>query len=101
VAYVVGRDGGWPGSAALRGYLRERLPEYMVPSAFVALEELPLTATGKVDRRALPAPDGARDLEVEYEGPRNEVEEELTRIWREVLRVGRVGGRDNCFALGR
>jgi acyl carrier protein len=85
----------------IRSYLKERLPDYMVPSAFVLLNEMPLTPNGKVDRRALPAPDGARpalaDLYVEARTP---VEEILAGIWREVLRVTRVGIHDNFFALG-
>ncbi|HET6851075.1 MAG TPA: amino acid adenylation domain-containing protein, partial [Pyrinomonadaceae bacterium] len=85
----------------LRRHLGEQLPEYMIPTAFVLLEALPLTANGKVDRRALPAPEQSRtDLGAEYVGPRNEVEEQLARIWSEVLKVERVGINDNFFELG-
>ncbi|MBV9108188.1 MAG: non-ribosomal peptide synthetase, partial [Gemmatimonadetes bacterium] len=90
-----------PPPAALRGWLGERIPEYMVPSLFVALEELPLTPNGKVDRRALPEPGGGRpELDAEYAPPRNRVEEAITEVWREVLGVERVGIRDNFFELG-
>jgi hypothetical protein len=85
----------------LRGYLRERLPEYMVPSAFVALERMPLTSNGKLDRRALPAPDNLRpETEVVYTAPRGAAEEVVAGIWSRVLRVERVGVRDNFFNLG-
>jgi amino acid adenylation domain-containing protein/FkbM family methyltransferase len=85
----------------LRRHLGEQLPEYMIPTAFVLLESLPLTANGKVDRRALPAPEQSRtELGAEYVGPRNEVEEQLARIWSEVLKVERVGINDNFFELG-
>jgi amino acid adenylation domain-containing protein/non-ribosomal peptide synthase protein (TIGR01720 family) len=98
VAYVV-----WSGaelsSSELRQYLKERLPEYMVPAVFVSLEQLPLTVNGKVDRKALPAAELSAVRE-EYVGPRNAVEEELCRIWSAVLKVERVGIEDNFFELG-
>jgi amino acid adenylation domain-containing protein len=102
VGYVVRAEG----AAAVtmsewRSRLSEQLPEYMIPAVVVELRELPLTANGKVDRRALPAPDGARpELGAKYEGPRNEVEAELCRIWAEVLGLERVGIHDNFFELG-
>jgi amino acid adenylation domain-containing protein len=85
----------------LRNYLRGRLPEYMVPSAFVLLDQLPLTPNGKVDRRALPAP-GATQVQpgVQFVAPRNPVEEALADIWRGLLGVERVGVNDNFFELG-
>jgi aryl carrier-like protein len=70
----------------------------MVPSAFVMLDALPLTANGKVDRRALPAPEG--EAEVEYAGPSNEIEQTLCDIWQEVLKRERIGIRENFFSLG-
>ena len=100
VAYLVPRDEG-PPVEELQRWLRGRLPEYMVPAWFVVLDELPLLANGKVNRRALPAPDGSRpELEVEYVAARNAAELQLVRIWSEVLGVDRVGVRDNFFALG-
>jgi hypothetical protein len=98
VAYVVPVDGE-VSAAELQAHLRGHLPEYMVPSAFVVLKELPLTGSGKVDRRALPAPEssgGAR----EYVAPRTPVEELLAGFWGEVLRVERVGVEDDFFGLG-
>src|ERR1043166_2075320 len=86
-------------STELRQYLKERLPEYMVPAVFVSLEQLPLTVNGKVDRKALPAAELSAVRE-EYVGPRNAVEEELCRIWSAVLKVERVGIEDNFFELG-
>ncbi|MFL6285812.1 MAG: condensation domain-containing protein, partial [Pyrinomonadaceae bacterium] len=85
----------------LREYLKSRLPEYMVPAAFVTMESLPLNANGKVDRKALPAPDYAPAASAdEYVASRDEVERALCEVWAEVLRVGRVGIRDNFFELG-
>ena len=87
--------------ADLRGFLRGRLPEHMLPSALVLLEELPLTPNGKVDRKALPAPDAARaDAAHEFVAPRTPTEEELARVWAGLLRVERVGVHDNFFDLG-
>jgi acyl carrier protein len=85
----------------LRGYLRERLPEYMIPAAFVALPSLPLTPNGKLNRLALPAPENLRpELEVEYVAPRTEPEQIIARIWQEVLHVEKPGVNDNFFDLG-
>jgi amino acid adenylation domain-containing protein len=86
----------------LRGALRDKLPEYMVPQFFAVLPSLPLTPNGKIDRRALlamPAPEGARG-EAEIVAPRNPVEEILVEVWVEVLRLDRVGVHDNFFSLG-
>ncbi len=99
VAYVVPADGAAPSQAELRAFLRERLPEYMEPSAFVTLTALPLTPTRKVDRKALPAPE-AEAVAGTYTAPRNPVEEVLAGIWAEVLHVEQVGVDDNFFALG-
>ncbi|XYI03830.1 non-ribosomal peptide synthase/polyketide synthase [Sorangium sp. So ce1128] len=101
VAYVVPRQGGAPSSSALREHLLATLPEYMVPSAFVLLDALPLTANGKVDRRALPAPGHDRpDLARAYVAPRTPEEATLAAIWGEVLEVDRVGIDDGFFELG-
>ncbi|HEV2920390.1 MAG TPA: condensation domain-containing protein, partial [Actinomycetota bacterium] len=84
----------------LRTFLRERLPDYMVPAAFVALDALPLTTNGKVDRKALPVPEGRPDTGVAYVAPRTPTEEVLAAIWSQVLGVDEVGVEDNFFDLG-
>jgi amino acid adenylation domain-containing protein len=100
VAYVVGEENALS-SDRLREYVKQSLPEYMVPSAFVPLPSFPLTANGKVDRRALPAPNGnvLGSLQ-EFVRPRNPVEEKLAAIWSEVLRLPEVGVHHDFFALG-
>ncbi|MET0395681.1 MAG: amino acid adenylation domain-containing protein, partial [Longimicrobiaceae bacterium] len=99
VAYVVGEAGAEVVAAELREELSSRLPEHMVPAAFVVLGSVPLTANGKVDRRALPAPETAAAGEG-FVAPRTEVEEILGGIWAEVLGVERVGVEDGFFELG-
>ncbi|HEY9796244.1 MAG TPA: phosphopantetheine-binding protein, partial [Leptolyngbyaceae cyanobacterium] len=85
----------------LQTYLVQKLPEYMVPPAFVVLESLPLTPNGKVDRRALPAPEPVKlELAGGYVAPRTPVEEVLVKIFAEVLGLKRVGIHDNFFELG-
>ena len=85
----------------LQAYLAEKLPEYMVPSAFVVLESLPVTANGKVDRLALPAPQAIKlEWAGGYVAPHTSIEEVLVKIWAEVLGIKRVGIRDNFFELG-
>jgi amino acid adenylation domain-containing protein len=85
----------------LREYLTERLPEYMVPAAFISVEQLPLTPNGKVDRRALPDPDATRSATNEaFVPPRNPIEELLASIWCDLLDLKRVGIHENFFALG-
>ncbi|HEX6367446.1 MAG TPA: amino acid adenylation domain-containing protein [Longimicrobium sp.] len=103
VAYFVARggDGEAPDPAALRAFLRESLPEPVIPTAFVAMDTLPLTPNGKVDRRALPVVDGARAIaRAPYVPPRTPDEATLAAIWAEVLRVERVGVNDGFFDLG-
>ena len=101
VAYVVKRAEAEYSELALRQYLKQKLPEYMVPAVLVQLAELPLGTTGKVDRQALPEVEAARpELETKYVAPRTAVEEDLARIWREVLVVPHVGVEDNFFELG-
>jgi len=88
-------------SSELRQFLQERLPEYMVPSAFVLLEKLPLTPNGKLDRAALPAPDLTRsELFETFAAPCSSLEQQLASIWMEVLGIERVGIHDNFFELG-
>ena len=99
VGYVVAEEGEAPSNRELREYLKQRMPEYMVPAAIVRLERIPLTGNGKVDRKALPAPEG-RPEGMGYEAPRTPVEEALAEIWAQVLRVDRVGIRDDFFELG-
>ena len=100
VAYVAA-GAEVPSAAELRGYVRERLPDYMTPSHFVTLGSLPLTPSGKIDRRALPAPDlsGAATSDG-YVAPRTGVEELVAEVWAGVLGVGRVGALDNFFDAG-
>ncbi|MFL5540922.1 MAG: condensation domain-containing protein, partial [Longimicrobiaceae bacterium] len=97
--YVVAGGGSAPSDAELRALLASRLPGHMVPSAFVALEALPLNTSGKVDRRALPAPEWTGD-EAGYVAPRTPAEELLAGIWAGVLGVERIGVHDDFFRLG-
>ncbi|HYH78482.1 MAG TPA: amino acid adenylation domain-containing protein, partial [Longimicrobium sp.] len=98
VAYYVGDDA--QDAQSLRTHLSERLPEYMLPAAFVWLEALPLTPNGKLDRKALPSPEGGAFVTRGYEAPLGEREEALAAIWSELLGVDRVGRWDNYFELG-
>ncbi|MFA5921350.1 MAG: amino acid adenylation domain-containing protein [Methylococcaceae bacterium] len=98
-AYIV-PVGVEPDQEALRTHVRNALPDYMVPAAFVFLKKWPLTPNGKLDRKALPKPDPGSGMAHQYVGPRNDVETSLAAIWAEVLRVERVGIHDNFFSLG-
>jgi amino acid adenylation domain-containing protein len=101
VAYVVAERETLPTTTELRNFLKEKLPEYMVPAVFVLLETLPLMPNGKVDRRALPSPDRSRpELAKAFVAPRDDLELQLAHIWEEVLGVRPVGVRDNFFELG-
>ncbi|MFQ5853964.1 MAG: thioesterase domain-containing protein, partial [Candidatus Binatia bacterium] len=101
VAYVVPRQEQAPTINELRSFLKQKLPDYMVPSVFVPLDALPLTANGKVNRRALPPPDQTRpELEKTFVAPKDAVELQLMRIWEEILEVKPIGMRDNFFDLG-
>ena len=99
IAYFVGADGE-PPADALREHLRSRLPEHMVPAAFVALPALPLSPNGKVDRKALPEPDSAAGTAAARVAPRTLAEELVAEIWREVLERESVGVQDNFFEIG-
>lgn len=101
VGYVVACDGAQLDSGELRQSLTEQLPDYMVPSFLVTLDELPLTRNGKVDLNALPPPESAGSSRDEnYIAPRNEIESTITRLWEEVLGVERIGVNDNFFDAG-
>ena len=98
---MVPRQGESLVTSDLRSCLQERLPDYLVPSAFVVLDELPLTSSGKLNRRALPAPEiSDRNVELTGAAPRTPTEKLLTEIWREVLGVSRIGIHENFFDLG-
>ena len=100
-AYVVPSREQAPTGSELRSYLKQKLPNYMVPSAFVLLEAMPKTPNGKVDRRAMPAPKPADYTEPnEYVAPTDELENNLVRIWCAVLSKEKIGTRDNFFDLG-
>jgi len=105
VAYVVREEGG-EGSEAefvtvLKTYSANSLPEYMIPSQFVFLEALPLTPSGKVDRKSLPEPEvGQRQVEGTYVSPRTEIEKQLAEIWSQLLRIEQIGIHDNFFQVG-
>ncbi|MFC9278352.1 amino acid adenylation domain-containing protein [Streptomyces collinus] len=100
-AYVVPTAGATaPDAAELRHWLRDRLPAYMVPTAFVPMAELPVTANGKLDRAALPEPGGAAGAERPYTEPRTETEARLAKLWAETLRLDRVGVHDDFFDIG-
>jgi surfactin family lipopeptide synthetase C len=100
VAYLLSQD-NQPSSSNLRTFLKEKLPDYMIPAAFVFLEKFPLTPNGKINRHALPVPDTAqRNLEVDFVAPRTSTQQELATIWTEVIKLKKVGIYDNFFELG-
>jgi amino acid adenylation domain-containing protein len=101
VAYLTTAAVQPPTVTELRQYLKQKLPDYMIPTAFVCLEALPLTASGKTNRQALPAPDSIRPtLAGDFVAPRTPLEAQLAGIWARLLRVERVGRNDNFFELG-
>jgi len=101
VGYVIGHGGKAPGPDELRGFLHERLPVYMVPAAFVALDAFPLTVNGKIDRDALPSPDErSRALDTPVMAPTETLELQLLGIWEEILAVRPIGITDNFFDIG-
>lgn len=100
-AYVVTVPGAARNVSDLRSHLKERLPDYMIPSAFVYLDALPLTSHGKIDRRALPAPDAERPTLAEaFVAPRTPAEESLASIWAKLLGIDQIGSNDDYFELG-
>ncbi len=101
IAYVVANTQSAPNISELRSFLKEKLPDHMLPSAFVMLESLPLTPSGKVDRQALPVPDNLRpELESTYVMPQTQIEQVIATAWQKVLNVEKVGIEDNFFELG-
>ncbi|MEJ1932986.1 non-ribosomal peptide synthetase, partial [Nostoc sp. NIES-2111] len=100
VAYLVVKQQSDLSVSNLRSFLQEKLPEYMIPTAFIPLQTLPLTTNGKVDRRVLPAPDQVSAITEFFVAPRNSLEQELANIWAEVLRIEKVGIHNNFFTLG-
>jgi amino acid adenylation domain-containing protein len=101
VAYLIAEDGARPAAGQLHEFLKSHLPGHMIPSAFVWLESYPLLPNGKVDRRALPAPERSRaDGDENFVAPRTDVERQLADVWSEMLKVERVGVNDNFFELG-
>ena len=99
IAYLIG-SGEAASTEELRSHLAKRLPEYMLPAAYVVLEEWPLTTSGKLDRRALPEPDTDAYVSRVYEAPQGEVEQQMASIWQDLLGVERVGHHDHFFELG-
>jgi len=101
VAYFVANGDGAPSGAELRGFLKEQLPDYMLPSAWVRLEKLPLTANGKANRQALPAPENwGGGSGTEFVSPRTPMESAVAAVWAEELELKEVGVHDNFFDLG-
>jgi amino acid adenylation domain-containing protein len=100
VAYFTARNAALAGAESLRDHLRKSLPEYMVPGAFMRLDQMPLTKHGKLDRRALPPPDEQAHATRPFVPPSGDVEEVVAPIWGELLRLERVGRNDDFFELG-
>jgi amino acid adenylation domain-containing protein len=104
VAYYIPSPGADPGElnvSHLRKFLREKLPDYMVPAAFVMLDAFPMTPNGKIDRKVLPVPENLRpELETGFSAASNALEQKISAIWQEVLKLDRIGINDNFFDLG-
>ena len=100
IGYAMSEGAEKVSASEIRDYLRERLPDYMVPAGFVMLDEMPLNSNGKIDRKALPRWEAASAAGDRYQGPRTYVEQELCEMWEEVLGVERVGISDNFFEIG-
>jgi amino acid adenylation domain-containing protein len=101
VAYLVTYENVTPSVNELRKFLREKLPDYMLPLAFVVLDKLPLTPNGKINRRALPVPESLRPtLTTTYQAPQSKTEQQIAKLWQEVLHLDKVGIHDNFFDLG-
>ncbi|OYD97947.1 non-ribosomal peptide synthetase [Nostoc sp. 'Peltigera membranacea cyanobiont' 210A] len=101
IAYVIPQSDQELTVIELRSFLKDKLPEYMIPSAFVLLETLPLTPNGKLDRRSLPAPETLRpELEAVYVMPQTEIEQTIATIWQKFINIEKIGIHDNFFELG-
>ncbi|MGA9772097.1 MAG: amino acid adenylation domain-containing protein [Blastocatellia bacterium] len=100
MAYITIHNGQSPGAEEIRQHLKEMLPGYMIPTAFIVLESLPLTPNGKIDRKALAAYKPAQGAESDYVAPRTSIEQEVARIWAEVLGLEKVGIHSNFFEMG-
>ncbi|MBW4447044.1 MAG: amino acid adenylation domain-containing protein [Spirirestis rafaelensis WJT71-NPBG6] len=100
IAYLVPHHESTLSVNDLRHFIKEKLPEYMLPSAFIVLNALPLTPNGKVDRRALPAPENYSSLTATYQPPQSEIEKTIAQLWQQVLHLDKVGIHDNFFDLG-
>jgi acyl carrier protein len=101
VAYIVPAGSEAPAPNSLRDFLRQKLPEHMVPAVYMPLDKLPLTPNGKVDRKALPAPEGSRvKAEGLFVAPAGGVEQQVAAIWKEILHVDEIGVDDNFFDFG-
>ncbi len=100
-AYVVPAGKGTPAPNTLRDFLKQKLPEHMVPALYVSLERMPMTPNGKIDRKALPAPEGSRVKgEGEFVAPAGNVEQQVAAIWKDILHVKQIGVDDNFFDFG-
>ncbi len=100
-AYLVPAAAEVPAPNALRDFLKQKLPEHMVPAVYVSLEQMPMTPNGKIDRKALPAPQGSRVKgEGEFVAPKGSVEQSLAQIWKDILHVEQIGVDDNFFDFG-
>jgi aryl carrier-like protein len=101
VAYVVGEKAAEPTASEMRKYLAGRLPDYMIPGAFVVLEAMPITANGKVDKKKLPEPTNERpSLTSEFIRPQTPTEQSIAAVWQDLLHLSEVGTEDNFFDLG-
>ena len=101
VAYFEAQGNVAPKTNELRAYLKKELPEYMVPATFVRMDRLPLSPNGKIDTKALPAPEQrSGDAKEAFLAPRDSVEQVLAQLWAKLLKVNRVGLNDNFFELG-
>jgi aspartate racemase len=101
VAYFVSSLEPVPTASEIRGFLQQKLPDFMIPSTFIPVASIPLTPSGKVNRRALPAPDHARpEWEKSFVAPRDSLELQLTKVWEKVLEAKPIGVRDNFFSIG-